>query len=75
VRMEIYYAKVAPTLDPVARIDHAEKVFASMGATIKHGGSRAYYAQDPCLTGSTAGVTPVLKRNSSDLLSVSLVIL
>lgn len=43
---EIYYAKVAPTLDPVARIDHAEKFFANMGATIKHGGPRAYYAQE-----------------------------
>ena len=30
---EIYYAKAAPTRDPVARIDHAEKFFASMGAT------------------------------------------
>ncbi len=43
---EIYYAKAAPTLDPVARIDHAEKFFASIAATIKHGGNRAYYAQE-----------------------------
>jgi antirestriction protein ArdC len=43
---EIYYAKTAPTLDPVARIDHAEKFFASMAATIKHGANRAYYAQE-----------------------------
>jgi antirestriction protein ArdC len=43
---EIYYAKAAPTLDPVTRIDHAEKFFASMAATIKHGGTRAYYAQE-----------------------------
>jgi antirestriction protein ArdC len=43
---DIYYAKAAPTLDPVARIDHAEKFFASMAATIKHGGNRAYYAQE-----------------------------
>ena len=28
---EIYYAKAAPTLDPVARIDHAEKFFAGHG--------------------------------------------
>jgi serine/threonine protein kinase len=41
---EIYYAKAAPALDPVARIDHAEKFFASTAATIKHGGNRAYYA-------------------------------
>lgn len=43
---EIYYAKAVPTLDPVARIDHAEKFFANMGATVKHGGTRAYYAQE-----------------------------
>src|SRR5208283_1666956 len=43
---EIYYAKATPTLDPVARIDHAEKFFASMPATIKQGGNRAYYAQE-----------------------------
>src|SRR5712691_804913 len=43
---EIYYAKAAPTLDPVTRIGHAEKFFASMAATIKHGGNRAYYAQE-----------------------------
>jgi len=42
----IYYAKAVPTLDPVARIDHAEKFFGSLGATIKHGGNRAYYAQE-----------------------------
>jgi len=43
---EIYYAKAAPTLDPVARIQHAEKFVSSLGATIKHGGNRAYYAQE-----------------------------
>jgi antirestriction protein ArdC len=43
---EIYYAKAAPTFDPVARIDHAERFFASLAATIKHGGTRAYYAQE-----------------------------
>ena len=43
---EIYYAKAVPTHDPVARIDHAEKYFGSLGATIKHGGNRAYYAQE-----------------------------
>src|SRR6202142_1918043 len=35
---EIYYAKAVPTLDPVARIDHAEKFFAATRATVKHGG-------------------------------------
>jgi antirestriction protein ArdC len=43
---EIYYAKAVPTLDPVARILHAEKFFASIGATIQHGGNRAYYAEE-----------------------------
>jgi antirestriction protein ArdC len=41
---EIYYAKVAPTLDPVARIDHAEKFLHATGAVINHGGTRAYYS-------------------------------
>ncbi len=40
---EIYYAKAAPTLDPVTRIEHAEKFFAALGATIRHGGNRAFY--------------------------------
>src|ERR1700739_5864 len=43
---EIYYAKVVPTRDPVARIDHVENFFGRLGATIKHGGNRAYYAQE-----------------------------
>jgi len=43
---EIFYAKAVPTLDPVARIDHAEKFFAACQATVKHGGKRAYYAQE-----------------------------
>jgi antirestriction protein ArdC len=41
---EVYYAKTAPTLDPVARIEHAEKYFAALGATIRHGGNRASYS-------------------------------
>lgn len=40
----VYYAKAAPQLDPVARIEHAEKFFAALGATIGHGGNRAYYS-------------------------------
>ena len=40
---EAYYAKAAPRLDPVARIAHAEKFFAALGATIRHGGNRAFY--------------------------------
>jgi antirestriction protein ArdC len=30
----------------VVRIDHAEKFFGSLGATIRHGGNRAYYRQE-----------------------------
>jgi antirestriction protein ArdC len=41
---EVYYAKGAPNPDPVARIDHAEKYFAALGATIRHGGNRAFYS-------------------------------
>jgi antirestriction protein ArdC len=43
---EIFYATVPPARDPIARITHAESFFGSLGATIKHGGSRAYYAQE-----------------------------
>jgi antirestriction protein ArdC len=41
---EVYYAKAEPTLDPVTRIEHAEKLFAALGATIRHGGNRAFYS-------------------------------
>src|SRR5229473_5133049 len=41
---EVYYAKAAPTLDPVARIEHAERFFAALGAVIGHGGNRAFYS-------------------------------
>jgi antirestriction protein ArdC len=40
---EIYYAKAAPTLDPVARIDRAETFLHATGAKIAHGGNRAFY--------------------------------
>jgi len=40
---EIYYAKAAPNPDPVVRIEHAEKCFTALGATIRHGGNRAFY--------------------------------
>src|ERR1700733_7466682 len=43
---EIYYAKARPGMDPVQRIERAEKFFADQKATIKHGGNRAYYAQE-----------------------------
>lgn len=39
-----YYAPTTPQLDPVQRIAGAESFFASTGATISHGGNRAFYA-------------------------------
>ena len=40
-----YYAKPeAAQLDPVQRIERAEGFFAATGATIMHGGNRAFYA-------------------------------
>lgn len=38
-----YYQLAEPVLDPVQRIDHAEKFFSSTGAAIRHGGNQAYY--------------------------------
>lgn len=40
-----YYQLAAPALDSVARIETAERFFASTGADIRHGGNRAYYAE------------------------------
>jgi antirestriction protein ArdC len=40
----VFYAKAAPQLDPVARIERADRFFAALGATIGHGGNRAYYS-------------------------------
>ena len=37
----------APALPPVARIERAEQFFAATGAEIRHGGTRAYYAEGP----------------------------
>jgi antirestriction protein ArdC len=38
-----YYQLAEPVLDPVQRIEHAERFFASTGADIRHGGNQAYY--------------------------------
>jgi antirestriction protein ArdC len=38
-----FLAPAAPRLDPVQRIAHAEAFFAATGATVRHGGDRAYY--------------------------------
>jgi antirestriction protein ArdC len=40
---EVYYAKAAPTLDPVTRIERTETFFSTLGAPIRHGGNRAFY--------------------------------
>jgi antirestriction protein ArdC len=42
-----YYATAAPRLDPVQRIEAADRFFAHTGAHIRHGGDRAYYANEP----------------------------
>jgi antirestriction protein ArdC len=39
-----YYAPAAPRLDPVQRIASAEAFFAATGASISHGGNRAFYS-------------------------------
>lgn len=41
---EHYTALPDPVLDPVQRIEHADRYFANVGADIRHGGNRAYYA-------------------------------
>jgi antirestriction protein ArdC len=40
---EHYYAKAAPRVDTVQRIEQAESFFAKTAATIRHGGTMAYY--------------------------------
>ncbi|MGE0269575.1 MAG: ArdC family protein [Candidatus Omnitrophota bacterium] len=44
---EHYYAKPAPRTSDIKRIDHAESFFGNLRADIRHGGTRAYYAQEP----------------------------
>lgn len=39
-----FYALQEPVLDPVARIEPAERFFASVGAQVTHGGDRACYS-------------------------------
>jgi antirestriction protein ArdC len=43
-----YYAKAEPpALDSLQRIEAADVLFAAIGADIRHGGTRAYYAPGP----------------------------
>uniref|UniRef100_A0A9E8A1K3 Zincin-like metallopeptidase domain-containing protein n=1 Tax=Bosea sp. NBC_00436 TaxID=2969620 RepID=A0A9E8A1K3_9HYPH len=39
-----YYASAEPVQDPVARIEHADRFFASTGALIRHGGDKAFFS-------------------------------
>jgi antirestriction protein ArdC len=39
-----YYETAAPVLDPVQRIERAERFFAATNADIRHAGNQAYYA-------------------------------
>jgi len=41
---EHYYAKPAPRTETVQRIEHAEAFFAATGATVRHGGTMAFYS-------------------------------
>jgi antirestriction protein ArdC len=50
----VYYAKAAPQLDPVARIERVERFFAALGADIGHGGNQAFYS----LTDDTIQMPP-----------------
>lgn len=41
---ERFTALAAPALDPPARIERVERFFTATGATIRHGGNRAFYS-------------------------------
>ncbi|MFC3722009.1 ArdC family protein [Neoaquamicrobium sediminum] len=41
---EHYHHRPVSILDPVERIEHADRFFANTGAVIRHGGSKAFYA-------------------------------
>ncbi|EEE48129.1 DNA primase TraC (plasmid) [Labrenzia sp. THAF191b] len=41
---EHYYHRPEKVIDPVERIEHADRFFANTGAIIRHGGSKAFYA-------------------------------
>jgi antirestriction protein ArdC len=43
---EIYYGKAESKLTPVERIARAEEFFSHIAVTLRHGGNRAYYAQE-----------------------------
>lgn len=39
-----YYRPPAPVLDPVERIEHADRFFRNTGAVIRHGGDKAFFS-------------------------------
>lgn len=41
---EHFYHRPTPILDPIARIEHADRFFANTGSVIRHGGSRAFFS-------------------------------
>ena len=41
---EHYYHRPNPVLDPIERIEEADRFFANTGAVIRHGGTKAFYA-------------------------------
>jgi antirestriction protein ArdC len=41
---EHFYRRPEPILDPVERIEHADRFFANTGSLIRHGGSRAFFS-------------------------------
>lgn len=41
---ENFYHRPTPILDPIARIEHADRFFANTGSVIRHGGPRAFYS-------------------------------
>ena len=41
---EHYYHGPKPVLDPIERIEHADRFFGNTGAVIRHGGTKAFYS-------------------------------
>jgi antirestriction protein ArdC len=41
-----FYATAAPPMDPIQRIEAADRFFAHTGADIRHGGNQAFYAPE-----------------------------
>ncbi len=41
---EHFYHRPPPILDPVERIEHADRFFANTGSVIRHGGTRAFFS-------------------------------